>query len=474
MVSSPTQTLKRQVAFVISGILFALSPALAVEPVENVHEKLGKCEHLLFGSTNSEQPDEDRLRSIEKRLFGKKKKGEFDKRLNSALAVLLLKHPPESKANSCGATEPPQERSNANADAASSAAAEKVSESAPKDTAATPNQQQSMSSKPSASDTVNDAGEAKEASSREWWKQAGQGSERAAESPALSKGGTSGPLGSLQQPLLKSQTPKLDRLSPETAATNNDSGLQDKERQALKEGMAAYARNDAATAELLFKEVIMMNSRNADAFYNLGAIAEGKRDYIGALTNYRSALQIKPGDGEVQKAVTAVEQLMAQQRLSRTQNHNRIGRPENSSADPYPPLAPAIVRQGVQANGGVPFSEPPPPDADDHSYPVLNAASGHTGSLPVSGGSLNKPFELSSTKNNALQNAQNNVVNGNAQQVVQKPRSPVMNVAARTALGVLISVGSSYALRGTGLHCPACRIFSNGQILRTGLRGLFR
>jgi hypothetical protein len=38
-------------------------------------------------------------------------------------------------------------------------------------------------------------------------------------------------------------------------------------------------------------------------------------------------------------------------------------------------------------------------------------------------------------------------------------RQPSMaGAAARSALGMAVNMGASYALRGTGLHCPVCRI----------------
>lgn len=452
-----------------------MAAALSAEPGDDVGEKLGKCEQLLFGAKHPESSDEGRLWAIERHIFGKKKKGDFDRRLTAALSVLLIKHPerPEWQGHDTAAVQTPAQQSKSNDERLRDSSLSPGDQALPSPSASAVNRGEHLSSGSShqASQTAGEG--ATQDFDSGHGKQAVDNADRPADvsEDSPSKRRHIPP----PSPTLKSQSPKLDSLNTRKEPLAESSGIatKERERQLLRQGMAAYARNDTSTAEQIFKEVILINSRSADAFYNLGAIAEGKGDYISALTNYRSALQVNPADQDIQKAVSAVEQLIAEQGRNRQQN-NRIARTGNHS-DAYPPVAPPIVKRGVVPMGTAhPFSEQQKPEADDYAYPVLNAASQNAGASPVGDGSASRPFELSSTQNTALQNAQSNVSNGSAQQNVQRPRSPVVNVAARTALGVLISVGSSYALRGTGLHCPACRIFSNGQLLRTGLRGLFR
>lgn len=73
--------------------------------------------------------------------------------------------------------------------------------------------------------------------------------------------------------------------------------------QAVKE----YAAGHMPQAEKLFEEVLRLDSKNADAHFNLGAIKEWHSDLPGALAHYRAAAALKPNDREIADAVHAVE-----------------------------------------------------------------------------------------------------------------------------------------------------------------------
>lgn len=75
----------------------------------------------------------------------------------------------------------------------------------------------------------------------------------------------------------------------------------------LKRATDLYSRGETAEAERMFKKVLTVDSRNADAHYNLGAIAEARGDLGQALNEYRIASQINPSDPELKGAVDQIE-----------------------------------------------------------------------------------------------------------------------------------------------------------------------
>jgi Flp pilus assembly protein TadD len=83
----------------------------------------------------------------------------------------------------------------------------------------------------------------------------------------------------------------------------------------LKRATDLYAKGKTAEAESVFKKVVAIDSQNADAHFNLGAIAEARGDTQAALREYRIASQINPSDPELKDAVSQIE---------RKQNANRI------------------------------------------------------------------------------------------------------------------------------------------------------
>ncbi len=75
----------------------------------------------------------------------------------------------------------------------------------------------------------------------------------------------------------------------------------------LARGAALHREGKVEEAEAIFRDVLAHDPRNVDAFYDLGAIAEGRGDLIGALSDYRAALALRAGDRELQEAVTSTE-----------------------------------------------------------------------------------------------------------------------------------------------------------------------
>ncbi len=86
-----------------------------------------------------------------------------------------------------------------------------------------------------------------------------------------------------------------------------DLSLQEDAIEIYDKAVSAFSRQRYDEAEKLFKKVLSLTPKNADAKYNLGAIAEWHNDLHKALAYYREALAIKPGDRDFAKAVSDVQ-----------------------------------------------------------------------------------------------------------------------------------------------------------------------
>lgn len=127
--------------------------------------------------------------------------------------------------------------------------------------------------------------------------------------------------GSLLPPLAPTlDTPATSSSAPSTASSNsNSSSSYDSEEPyavdssgALADAMQLYQDGKVAQAESAFHGIIAKDPNNGDAYYNLAVIAEGKNDLNGALSYYRSALNLNPQDTDLQSAVVSVQNKLAQ------------------------------------------------------------------------------------------------------------------------------------------------------------------
>ena len=92
----------------------------------------------------------------------------------------------------------------------------------------------------------------------------------------------------------------------------------DRTKGLLRQAMQAYSQGKIPDAERLYQQVLAVDFRNADANYNLGAIAESKNDLKSAQRYYSAALKANPGDGDTQDALRAVQQKLKMQPASAT------------------------------------------------------------------------------------------------------------------------------------------------------------
>lgn len=125
--------------------------------------------------------------------------------------------------------------------------------------------------------------------------------------------------GSLLPPLAPTlDTPATSSSAPSTASSNSSSSYDSEEPYAvdssgaLADAMQLYQDGKVAQAESAFHGIIAKDPNNGDAYYNLAVIAEGKNDLNGALSYYRSALNLNPQDTDLQSAVVSVQNKLAQ------------------------------------------------------------------------------------------------------------------------------------------------------------------
>ncbi len=82
----------------------------------------------------------------------------------------------------------------------------------------------------------------------------------------------------------------------------------------------------------MFKKVLSLDSRNADAHYNLGAIAEARGDASQALNEYRQASQLNPQDQEFRDAVAQIERKQGAERLAQAEQQKQKDEQQRETA----------------------------------------------------------------------------------------------------------------------------------------------
>lgn len=201
-------------------------------------------------------------------------------------------------------------------------------------------------------------------------------------------------------------------------------------RDLLQKGMAEHAAGNDDEAAKAFREVLKKNPFDANAYYNLGAMAEKHGDLSAALGDYRTALIAHPEDLQLQAAVAQVEDQIARQQGGHFQN-------------------PLVYKDGnhtvLRGNA-----------SDFGLNSGLNGGSGYTMNPAMAPPPPNGPFYGQST-----QACQPSVMNINQQQPPQ--RSRVAGNAAAAAGEFAANVVGGGLRGGPGgiinaLHCPICRL----------------
>lgn len=144
--------------------------------------------------------------------------------------------------------------------------------------------------------------------------------------------------------VLLPQAPKLDTPADDVATAPNvvkdNFGFDAAEnisKANLQRATALYSQGNLSEAEKLFKQVLSAEPNNTDAAYNLGVIAEDKKDFRSALEYYKRAMKSNPGDQDLAEAVRTMTQKVAIAPVPSAASNN----PEPVSAPKTQPVAQA-------------------------------------------------------------------------------------------------------------------------------------
>ena len=273
----------------------------------------------------------------------------------------------------------------------------------------------------------------------------------------------------------------------------------------LAQGAKLHKEGRIEEAEAIFKEVLIRDPHSVDAFYDLGAIAEGRGDLISALSHYHAALSMRPGDKELKEAVASVEKSLTKKNDNKnTDNKNTEVAGKKSAPLSIVPEQKPTSNTEVKPVDGKPVKEqiadapsknidniegfaPSGSNADaalltvvpaekelEQGLPVLSFPQAETEQAPKVIDT--KTFQLSSRKGEvitpSLGIAQDQFpdiplkVKGAATNNCPPP--PVLAVGQnqrsqngqrmRQAASLIIMVGAGAALNATGLHCPVCHM----------------
>jgi len=541
------------------AIAFCLvCPSMPVLAAESDEAALVHAEKILFGNEAQQGDFAERLVRVEKRIFGRKKNGSDEERVERITSTLLIdrkklkvarkaeEKPSAAESSSDNkvekASEKPLETSaergsepvaQAPASSASTEQSEKTSE---------PAAQGPTTAKETVKEIAKQFGNefAKDAALQPYAQVAREhaapakpvkGKNGKSKSKIVAKRGVTRPVtvnnkSTENEPEVKltAETAALDSRKVEkrpsaldnpvtysSSSSNRISrGPSHKVSQAtalLREGMEAHKRGEEAKAEQLFKKVVLLEPRNPDGYFNLGALAEKKNDLAGALMSYRAALNLSPDDRELREAVESVESQLgveiagssAASRVSGSGHSSGISASASGgasdreaeearraeirdyygrSSDRQQNGREAIARkdslessdrfdsqpgsygfgQGTHSahnSHGGPQSAPnfyrarakTTREIQEEAAPFVDVNDPNAPVLSVSP----PPAAVSNTNQNQpfqLQTQRNQA----AAQATQRKGPSAAGVATRAILGVALQVGTSYALRSAGLH----------------------
>jgi tetratricopeptide (TPR) repeat protein len=213
----------------------------------------------------------------------------------------------------------------------------------------------------------------------------------------------------------------------------------------LKAGARLHQQGNQNQAERLFRQAIALDPNNADAYFNLGALAEGHGDLVNALGHYRAGLALRGNDPELKEAVASVEgKLRVTAKAS-----DEFRQPERIFTTENAPLL--EVHQPDSPLLAVDCPDAPILDAVPPQYPSLNTSGGPF-QLNANTNQLNVPLLIRQPDPLLVSQSQ------------MQPLLPVRQKPNKTgrALSVLLTVGANAAMRGAGLHCPRCSFLRFG------------
>ncbi|HEY9760444.1 MAG TPA: tetratricopeptide repeat protein [Oculatellaceae cyanobacterium] len=310
--------------------------------------------------------------------------------------------------------------------------------------------------------------------------------------------------------VLGKETPKIAVSSPQNVGSHNASSLKSGHRlerpsvdsqrggsreveidALFKQGMDAFRAHRSKEAQAAFKQILTLDPRNVDAYFNLGSLAEGDKEYLDALTYYKAALSSNPNDKDLKKAVASMEQMLTKPRAkpAGTGAHTPATAGNSGRPNSAPQNTTSTTKSSGGADGGVRYA--PTSDAPMGSAPIIPAdqitapitdigtkeaplvpvkqLDPRTFSLQTAQNGLNAPFNPMNAANAPYQTPPIYSIPPTFSGVVPANNFPANNFPVgsiapanpnRTNFGYIIQAGAGIALHGSSLHCPICRIMS--------------
>ncbi len=117
-------------------------------------------------------------------------------------------------------------------------------------------------------------------------------------------------------PARSSASPMYDNNDDSAYSQSAPASKSDRTKDLLRQALERHNAGDTQGAERLFKQVLSIDSNNADANFNLGAMAEDRGDLNGALRYYQSAARVNPNDSDIHDAVASVQDKLRQQQVA--------------------------------------------------------------------------------------------------------------------------------------------------------------
>ncbi|MCC7532099.1 MAG: hypothetical protein IT342_26585 [Candidatus Melainabacteria bacterium] len=517
-----------------------LGAPLSVFAADTDEAALARAETILFGEQVQGGELSDRLGRVEKRIFGRRKKGTDEERIERITSTLLIDRKKLKITKTAGelknnAEQPPEPLADKQAESIPEMKAESVAEmqTAPAVQSA---QELPVQAPEAAVQPAAEAEKAKDSAVQKTQapvaekpiaaKGKGKKSAKSARKTAGKSDHNQPVAGKQPEIILKQETAALDSRKDEKRSSALDTPVSHTSSSPhrisrggaakvhevanlLKDGIEAHRRGEDVKAEQLFKKVVLLEPRNPDGYFNLGALAEKKKDLAGALMSYRAALNLSPNDRELKEAVDSVEGMLgveasahhqvaggrsaggeaenaepksAEQRSAEIrefyakdsaareraimESSDRFASPQgsygfghnrrtghNTHSGPAP--APNFYRARAKTTREIQEEAAPYADVNEPNASVMSVSPPPT---PVANTAQPQPFQLQTQRSQA------------AMQANQQKRPSTAGTATRAILGVALSVGTRYALRSSGLHCPVCRIGGGGGALRGLLR----
>jgi Flp pilus assembly protein TadD len=131
------------------------------------------------------------------------------------------------------------------------------------------------------------------------------------------------------------QKPQLDQIpvrqAPAVVSPNYGEEPKSPAADLLQEAMEKYSAGDTVAAERIFKRVLLVDKNNADAYFNLGVLYEGKGDMQLALDNYTRAQALNPSDSELRDTVQSLRNKIAQERSTKIAESQKINQEKQTS-----------------------------------------------------------------------------------------------------------------------------------------------